>query len=524
MSNVTNTNTGVREYIGARYVPLIDGEWDNTKAYEPLTVVINQGDSYTSKQYVPVGVEISNSEYWVLTGNFNGSLANLITTVDTIKEEQTSQDEEIASLQTAQSNTATDIANIKEEQTSQDADIASLQGAQSTMTTDIANIKAQQTQLSTDLNQTNTNLTAQLNAEKSARQLEDAALGLRIDNQKGTKAILIGDSYLRNYTNNPGWGDFFAAQTGWDCSARYKAGGAGFVRAGDNSGNEPEQGLNFVQMLTKAHQDHTSDAGDYGAVVVVGGLNDVSTNQNEDSIQSQILAFAQNARTYFPNAKVYIFNPICSNQWMGNTTFKKLINRMNNQLPGGAIIAKNAFNWFVGQVSSLGRGDDIHPNSNGYLYLARMMAQVVMGNTELAREVTIGSADIIAAINAQYPGLTSWGSVTAARLELTNQGYFAIVEVTVNNAANVPSSGAFYAYLPNCLTCVNTQLWLAPSFGTVGGQYVTKWQGIQNAEYSQAYNSNVKISLRPNFNNTGSAPTVANGNVIHYTVNVPLWI
>ena len=50
----------VREYIGARYIPLFSDpiEWDNTHSYEPLTVVINQGNSYVSKQFVPIGAEL----------------------------------------------------------------------------------------------------------------------------------------------------------------------------------------------------------------------------------------------------------------------------------------------------------------------------------------------------------------------------------------------------------------------------------------------------------------------------------
>lgn len=63
-------------YIGARYVPKIVGEWDSTKetAYEPLIIVTYQGNSYTSRQYVPAGIDINNTEYWVLTGNFNGQI------------------------------------------------------------------------------------------------------------------------------------------------------------------------------------------------------------------------------------------------------------------------------------------------------------------------------------------------------------------------------------------------------------------------------------------------------------------
>ena len=64
------------QYIGARYVPLFANpiEWDNTKEYEPLTIVIYKGNSYTSRQYVPAGVEINNDAFWALTGNYNAQV------------------------------------------------------------------------------------------------------------------------------------------------------------------------------------------------------------------------------------------------------------------------------------------------------------------------------------------------------------------------------------------------------------------------------------------------------------------
>lgn len=69
-------NTPVRQYIGARYVPLFadPAEWDNNKTYEPLTIVSHDGNSYTSRQYVPVGIDINNTDFWALTGNYNAQI------------------------------------------------------------------------------------------------------------------------------------------------------------------------------------------------------------------------------------------------------------------------------------------------------------------------------------------------------------------------------------------------------------------------------------------------------------------
>ena len=64
------------QYIGSRYVPIFadPAEWNSARTYEPLTIVLNEGNSYTSRQFVPVGVELTNTDYWLETGNFNGQL------------------------------------------------------------------------------------------------------------------------------------------------------------------------------------------------------------------------------------------------------------------------------------------------------------------------------------------------------------------------------------------------------------------------------------------------------------------
>lgn len=65
-------------YKGARYVPKIMGQWDANVNYEPLSIVINQGNSYTSAQYVPAGITLQdNGPYWFLTGNFNGQIVDI---------------------------------------------------------------------------------------------------------------------------------------------------------------------------------------------------------------------------------------------------------------------------------------------------------------------------------------------------------------------------------------------------------------------------------------------------------------
>lgn len=90
-------------YIGNRYVPIFANpvEWDNLREYEPLTIVTYQGTAYTSKKTVPVGTALSNTEYWVVTGNYNAQV------------EQYRQ--EVAALDTELGQTETALATLRTE-------------------------------------------------------------------------------------------------------------------------------------------------------------------------------------------------------------------------------------------------------------------------------------------------------------------------------------------------------------------------------------------------------------------------
>lgn len=74
-------------YVGHRYVPKIMGEWDNQIQYEGLSIVTYKGTSYTSKKYVPVGIDISNEDFWVITGNYDAQVETYRRDVNRYKEE-----------------------------------------------------------------------------------------------------------------------------------------------------------------------------------------------------------------------------------------------------------------------------------------------------------------------------------------------------------------------------------------------------------------------------------------------------
>ena len=74
-------------YTGMRYVPVFADppEWSRANSYEALEIVTHEGNSYTSKIPVPVGIDISNGQYWVLTGNYNAQVESYRKEVEALK-------------------------------------------------------------------------------------------------------------------------------------------------------------------------------------------------------------------------------------------------------------------------------------------------------------------------------------------------------------------------------------------------------------------------------------------------------
>lgn len=79
-------NAQYNTYVGARYVPKFADpiEWDNTQQYEPLTIVLNQGTSYVSKTFVPIGISITNTVYWIPMAQYNAQVAALQNSVNSL--------------------------------------------------------------------------------------------------------------------------------------------------------------------------------------------------------------------------------------------------------------------------------------------------------------------------------------------------------------------------------------------------------------------------------------------------------
>lgn len=89
-------------YTGMRYVPVFadPAEWSSANSYEPLEIVIHKGNSYTSKTFVPVGVEITDQEYWANTGNYNAQVEQYRQDVAVVKDQISAANANISNINT----------------------------------------------------------------------------------------------------------------------------------------------------------------------------------------------------------------------------------------------------------------------------------------------------------------------------------------------------------------------------------------------------------------------------------------
>ena len=265
---------GTRQYIGARYVPIFGRkdetsiEWDNTKPYEPLTIVLHQGNSYTSRQYVPSGVDILNTEFWANTGNYNSQVEQYRTEVLTF-------DERITDVETAVSDEV--IARGNADQTLQDNIDAEAQDRSAADTTLQGNIDSLADIIpDSAFDSTNTvkqyidNGVSQINdiipaSAFSATNTVKHYIDNRITNIEDEVIVIFGDSWAAPDVPDSKWPSTIAVLFGNAEIHNYATNGCHTL---DNS---------FSNMYQAFINDDTWDKSTITKVIMVYGVNDFYT-------------------------------------------------------------------------------------------------------------------------------------------------------------------------------------------------------------------------------------------------------
>nr|DAS09548.1 MAG TPA: hypothetical protein [Bacteriophage sp.] len=340
---------GVRQYVGARYVPVFASplEWSSTQGYEPLTIVAYQGNSYTSVQSVPAGIDIANTEYWAQTGNYNAQ-------IEAYRQEVLTYDQRI---------------------------------------TGNANAIAAEKQ-------------ARINGDNAlALRIDSLSKQTPVQNENGRNAVFIGDSFMAPTVSYPQKLAYFTAQLmGWTMY-NYAYGGSGWV-------DEAGASMNFYHQIQKAAQqiDIPVDTVDY--VIIGGGFNDWNdpTPLTYNQLYSAAIQTIKEARAQFPNAQI-IAIPMTFRNYGVDTHMHDLYSAIVAGIAASGVavkVIKDAYMWQLGFKNV----DGVHPTVDLYKIMAQNVASKVMGGdvkTSRLYSQSITGGGISATLNFIIDG----GMVTA---------------------------------------------------------------------------------------------------------------
>lgn len=77
----------IKKYIGARYAPKFMGAWDKASEYAALSVVYTNDQSYVSRKTVPANTEITNTEFWIKSADWNAQVTQYNQNVERYEKE-----------------------------------------------------------------------------------------------------------------------------------------------------------------------------------------------------------------------------------------------------------------------------------------------------------------------------------------------------------------------------------------------------------------------------------------------------
>ena len=281
--------TGAVQYIGARYIPVFADpvEWSSDRPYEHLMMVQNQGNTYISKQAVPVGVPLPmperSNDYWVLMSDWNAQIEQYREEVELFDGRITDNADAIDAL-------ADDLT------TERDARIA-------------ADNKEREARmkLADDLTTERDARIAADNKEREARMNADGELLVSIAALKSRNLLVIGDSWSSptSTTIEDGieWTKILEGTQPGINIYNYAVGGSGVIVGGNK---------NFTGQVLQAANDGTFDNNVIDTIIIQGCINDYRGGHAAPTdYPAELRNLANRIKQNFPNADVYFFFASC---------------------------------------------------------------------------------------------------------------------------------------------------------------------------------------------------------------------
>lgn len=356
--------SGVREYIGARYVPVFANppEWNDTRGYEPLTIVLHQGNSFTSTQYVPTGIDINNTEYWLETGNWNAQ-------IEAYREEVQRFDARIT--QNAKGIEANKTAIASETTARENADTV----IRNLITAEEAARTAADTELRSDL------------SAAIAAMNQQNILSL----YKGKNCVWVGDSFTTGVGADPvskRVSTVFCNAMGMT-EFNYGVGASGWIWG--TSANKP-----YITQVQNAYDAMTQEQRKNTAMVVLPGTStDVSHGSSSKQIGAAATLCAKKASDLFPNAVIYVIPMIWDKALFTITAYDTTV-EICDQINKAAIprvkMDEDSYTWLLGRYEFY-TSDNVHPNNAGYAVWAAKMISSLLGSANTAGYINSFTSD-----------------------------------------------------------------------------------------------------------------------------------
>ena len=350
----------VREYIGARYVPIFADpiQWDPTTVYEPLTVVTDQGASYVSRQSVPTGIQLNNTDYWILWADYNAQLQHYIDEVNTF-------DGRIDDLEDAMP-----IADFSSASTVKDSidvvkDVLPFADFSSASTVKDSIDAVKDVLPFADFDSVNT-------VKKRIDDLSTAVLK--------TKVAVIGDSFSTNAGSDTPWTTILDLQLQGKTIVNMANNGAGFT-VPDNT---------FIGQLQTLKANYTIS--EFSHIILYGGINDYHRWMHETTTIADIKSAFDAFRAEYnsiaeANRPKLIFafgNVGRANRVADSISYNRFIRfytelfpyLQNIDMPGlvGSVQYWHFEHAYLNFVS-----DNLHPNDRGHRVIASYMMQLMNG-------------------------------------------------------------------------------------------------------------------------------------------------
>lgn len=356
----------IREYIGARYVPLFADpvEWDNTRAYEPLTIVTYQGNSFTSKKSVPVGINILNTEYWISTGNYNAQ-------IEAYRRETASVSQSLSGLEH-------DIDNL-------DSALGQVRIDVNANTLAIGNESEARERADTNIN---TRIDDEILARQAAIEELETQIVARnfLDFFAGFNMVCIGDSY----SYGTGASDHLSGDTKRFTSLlaakleatefNFAVGSTGFCDPGSGGQNMP-----FPSQVDRAVAEMSEEEKlNTHLVLIAGGINDYreGATYSASAMRTACASCCDKAALNFPNALILVVPMLLNGQGVNPRLFN-----FESAITDGAAglighkrtyCINGAWTWNFGKSGRFAT-DKLHPNDTGHAVIANRIYANMQG-------------------------------------------------------------------------------------------------------------------------------------------------